>query len=85
MVMEKKDGKNLTNEICAAIAKQLRKPVAEVTVDKKLKEDLNADSLDLVELMMNLEEEYHITIADDDLVKMQTIGDVVNYITKVMK
>lgn len=82
--MEKKN-ENLTNEICTAIAKQLRKPVSEVTVNKKLKEDLNADSLDLVELMMNLEEEYHITIADDDLVKMQTIGDVVNYITKVMK
>lgn len=83
--MEKKDEKQLTAEICAAIAKQLRKPVAEVTVDKKMKEDLNADSLDLVELMMNLEEQYHITIADDDLVKMQTIGDVVAYITKVMK
>lgn len=82
--MEKKN-ENLTNEICAAIAKQLRKPVAEVTVNKKLKEDLNADSLDLVELMMNLEEEYHITIADDDLVKMQTIGDVVNYIAKMLK
>ncbi|MBS7400918.1 MAG: acyl carrier protein [Eubacteriales bacterium] len=82
--MEKKN-ENLTNEICVAIAKQLRKPVAEVTVNKKLKEDLNADSLDLVELMMNLEEQYHITIADEDLVKMQTIGDVVNYITKVMK
>ncbi len=83
--MEKKVEKNLVNEICAAIAKQLRKPVAEVTVEKKLKEDLNADSLDLVELMMNLEEQYHITIADDDLVKMQTIGDVVNYITKIVK
>lgn len=83
--MEKKDEKQLTAEICTAIAKQLRKPVAEVTVDKKMKEDLNADSLDLVELMMNLEEQYHITIADDDLVKMQTIGDVVAYITKVMK
>ncbi len=82
--MEKKQ-QNLTEEICTAIAKQLRQPVAEVTVDKKLKEDLNADSLDLVELMMNLEEKYHITIADDDLVKMQTIGDVVAYITKVMK
>lgn len=82
--MEKKN-ENLTNEICAAIAKQLRKPVAEVTVNKKLKDDLNADSLDLVELMMNLEEQYHITIADEDLVKMQTIGDVVNYITKMMK
>ena len=82
--MEKKN-ENLTNEICVAIAKQVRKPVAEVTVNKKLKEDLNADSLDLVELMMNLEEEYHITIADEDLVKMQTIGDVVNYITEVLK
>ena len=84
MFMEKNE-KKLADEICAAIAKQLRKPVAEVTVDKKLKEDLSADSLDLVELMMNLEEQYHITIADEDLVKMRTIGDVVNYITKVMK
>ncbi len=84
--MEKEEQKkDLAGEICAAIAKQLRKPVAEVTVDKKLKEDLNADSLDLVELMMNLEEEYHITIADEDLVKMQKIGDVVNYITERLK
>ena len=82
--MEKKN-ENLTNEICAAIAKQLRKPVTEVTLNKRLKEDLKADSLDLVELMMNLEEQYHITIADEDLVKMQTIGDVVNYITKIMQ
>lgn len=79
------DEKKLGEEICTAIAKQLRKPVAEVTVAKRLKEDLNADSLDLVELMMNLEEQYHITIADEDLVKMQTIGDVVNYIAKVLK
>ena len=83
--MEKNKSQNLTAEICAAIAKQLRKPVTEITVDKKLKEDLNADSLDLVELMMNLEEQYHITIADEDLVKMQTIGDVVAYITKILQ
>ena len=82
--MEKNE-KKLIDEICGAIAKQLRKPVAEVTVDKRLKEDLSADSLDLVELMMNLEEQYHITIADEDLVKMRTIGDVVDYITKMMK
>lgn len=79
------DEKKLAEEICTAIAKQLRKPLAEVTVAKRLKEDLNADSLDLVELMMNLEEQYHITIADEDLVKMQTIGDVVTYIAKVLK
>lgn len=83
--MEKNDQKKLVDEICAAIAKQLRKPVAEVTADKKLKDDLNADSLDLVELMMNLEERYNITIADEDLGKLQTIQDVANYIEKVMK
>lgn len=83
--MGKIDEKKLMEEICTAIAKQLRKPVAEVTPTKKLKEDLNADSLDLVELMMNLEEQYNITIADEDLTKLQTIQDVANYIAKVMK
>lgn len=83
--MEKNDQKKLLDEICAAISKQLRKPLAEITADKKLKEDLNADSLDLVELMMNLEECYNITIADEDLGKLQTIQDVANYIEKVMK
>lgn len=83
--MEKNDEAKLLEEICMAIAKQLRKPVAEVTANKKLKEDLNADSLDLVELMMNLEERYQITIGDEDLVKMQTIQDVADYIGKVMK
>ena len=83
--MEKMNENQLATEICAAIAKQLRKPVAEVTPSKRLKEDLNADSLDLVELMMNLEEQYHITIADEDLVKMQKIQDVIAYIAKVMK
>lgn len=83
--MEKVDEKKLMDEICAAIAKQLRKPLAEVTANKKLKEDLNADSLDLVELMMNLEEQYNIVIGDEDLVNLQTIQDVANYIAKVMK
>ena len=83
--MEKIDEKKLMDEVCNAIAKQLRKPVAEVTATKKLKEDLNADSLDLVELMMNLEERYKITIADEDLTGLQTIQDVVTYIAKLMK
>lgn len=83
--MEKIDEKKLMDEVCNAIAKQLRKPIAEVTATKKLKEDLNADSLDLVELMMNLEERYNITIADEDLVNLKTIQDVVTYIAKIMK
>ena len=82
--MEKIDKKIITERICNAVAKQLRKPVAEVTPTKKLKEELNADSLDVVELMMNLEEEYNLTIEDEALTKMQTIADVVDYIDKAL-
>ena len=83
--MEKIDQATVAKQICEAVAKQLRKPVAEVTSDKNLKTDLNADSLDVVELMMNLEEQYHITIADEDLMQMQTINDVAVYIVQHQK
>ena len=83
--MEKNNEKKLMDEVCNAIAKQLHKPVDQITADKKLKEDLNADSLDLVELMMNLEERYKITIADEDLANLKTIQDVVTYIAKLVK
>lgn len=78
------DKQTIIDKICKAVAKQLRKPVAEVTPTKKLKEELNADSLDVVELMMNLEEEYDLTIPDDELLKMQTINDVADYIDKAL-
>jgi len=74
------DKKELTAKVCDMVAKQLRKPVETVTVDKKLKEDLGADSLDVVEMMMGLEEKYGITIPDEELMNMKSIGDVVNYI-----
>ncbi|WP_232102825.1 acyl carrier protein [Gimesia aquarii] len=50
-----------------------------ITVDSRFA-DLNADSLDLVELVMKLEDEYDMQIPDDDYDKIQTIGDVVRYI-----
>ena len=51
-----------------------------MTMDTKVKEDLNADSLDVVELMMDLEENFGVTISDEEAAKMSTIGDIVNYI-----
>jgi acyl carrier protein len=62
------------------LAKQLRKPIDTITPDKKLRESLGADSLDIVELMMNLEEQYGITIPDEELTNVKTIGDVIDYI-----
>ncbi len=55
-----------------------RKP-EEVTMDAKFIDDLGADSLDITELLMALEEEYNIDI-DDEANEIQTVGDAVNYI-----
>ncbi len=45
-------------------------------------EDIDADSLDVVELVMALEEEYNLEIADEEVEKIKTVGDIVNYIEK---
>ncbi|MCP3771728.1 acyl carrier protein [Paenibacillus sp. MZ04-78.2] len=54
--------------------------VAEVTLEASFKDDLGADSLDVVELVMELEEEFDIEISDEDAEKITTVGQVVEYI-----
>ena len=53
---------------------------AEVTLESSFKDDLGADSLDVVELVMELEDEFGMEISDDDAEKVSTVGDAVNYI-----
>ena len=53
---------------------------AEIKLEASFKEDLGADSLDVVELVMELEDEFDMEISDEDAEKMNTVGDVVNYI-----
>lgn len=62
------------------IAEQLGVDSADVAPEKSLKDDLNADSLDLFELVTNLEDTYEIEIPSDDLEKMVTVGDVIDYL-----
>lgn len=64
------------------ICEQLSVTESEVAEDKRFQEDLNADSLDVVELIMALEEEFGIEIPDDDVANMKTVGDVTSYIEK---
>lgn len=52
----------------------------DVTLQASFKEDLGADSLDVVELVMELEDEFDMEISDEDAEKINTVGDVVNYI-----
>lgn len=49
-----------------------------------LKEDLNADSLDIVEIIMSIEEEFGVQVDDDDALGFKTVGDVVGYIEKLV-
>ena len=67
-------------EIRKAIAQQLRIPEDRITEESRLIDDLKADSLDVVELVMGLEERYGIEIPDEDLPTIKTVGDIIRYI-----
>ncbi|NIS62717.1 MAG: acyl carrier protein [Proteobacteria bacterium] len=66
------------------IIDQLGVDEKEVTSEAKFIDDLGADSLDLVELVMALEEEYNTEITDEDAEKIQTVGDAIEYIKSHM-
>jgi len=62
------------------IAKQLELDAESITMESRLIEDLKADSLDVVELIMDLEQEFDIEIPDEELPKVRTVSDIVNYV-----
>ena len=62
------------------VCEQLGVGEGEVTPDASFIEDLGADSLDIVELVMALEEEYEMEISDEDAEKIKTVQDITNYI-----
>lgn len=62
------------------VAEQLGVDEADVKEDASFTEDLNADSLDLVEMIMSLEEQFNIKISDEDAEKITTVNEAVDYI-----
>ncbi|MDE2028571.1 MAG: acyl carrier protein [Candidatus Omnitrophica bacterium] len=68
------------SKIKSIIAEQLGVKPEEVTPNASFVDDLGADSLDTVELIMALEEEFNIEIPDEDAEKMKTVGDAIKYI-----
>ena len=72
----------VADRVRAIIAEQLGVKIEEVTDAASFIDDLGADSLDTVELVMALEEEFGIEIPDEDAEKMTTVGDAVKYIEK---
>ena len=72
------------DKIKGIIAEQLGVKPEEVTDEAKFVDDLGADSLDTVELVMALEEEFGIEIPDEDAEKLTTVGDAMKYIEQKM-
>ena len=72
----------ISEKIKGVIAEQLGVKSEEVTDQAKFVDDLGADSLDTVELVMALEEEYGVEIPDEDAEKLTTVGEAIKYIDK---
>ncbi len=72
---------NIENRVKAIIVRQLGVKDEEVAADKSFVDDLGADSLDIVELVMAMEDEFGFEIPDDEAETIRTVGDAVKYIT----
>ena len=70
----------MLEKLAAVIREQLNLEDVEITEKSNFKDDLGVDSLDLFELVMSLEEEFGVEIPSEDLEKIATVGDVVNYL-----
>jgi acyl carrier protein len=75
----------MEQKIIALVAEKLGKKPADIKTTSRLVEDLGADSLDVVELIMAFEDEFGISLPDEDVANMKTIGDVVTYINGMKK
>ena len=72
---------SIEQRVKAIVAEQLGVKEEEVTNESSFVDDLGADSLDTVELVMAFEEEFDIEVPDEEAEKLQAVGDVVTYIT----
>ena len=70
------------DKIKAILVDELGVDENEVTLDAKIIDDLGADSLDVVELIMALEDEFEIEVSDDKAQSMRTVKDIIDYIEK---
>ncbi|OGO88872.1 MAG: acyl carrier protein [Clostridiales bacterium GWF2_36_10] len=72
----------MLEKIREIIAKQLRIDINKISKDSNIIEDLGADSLDLVEMLMSIEDNMGIVVSDDDAADLKTVGDVAAFIER---
>lgn len=73
---------SVEQEVIDIVVEQLGVDAKDVSPEKSFVDDLNADSLDLTELIMTFEERYNFEISEEEAEKLKTVGDVINYINK---
>lgn len=73
----------MEQKIIELIADKLNKKIDQITSSSRLVEDLGADSLDVVELIMAFEDEFGVSLPDEEIAKMKTVGDIVTFITSL--
>jgi acyl carrier protein len=73
-------GSELAGRICTLVAEQLGVDLKEITPEASILDDLGADSLDVVELVMSLEDVFDIEVPDEEVEGMRTVGDIQQYV-----
>ncbi len=76
---------DIMSRVVEIVSEQMGVSKDQITKETSFLKDLNADSLDVVELVMELEEEFDINIPEDQQDKIQTVGEAVNFIEKELK
>ncbi|MEP3477855.1 MAG: acyl carrier protein [Fuerstiella sp.] len=71
---------SIEEQVINIVSEQLDSPKADINRENSFVDDLKADSLDIVELVMALEDEFDVKIPDEDYDKIKTVGDVIDYI-----
>ena len=72
-------------EVKTILARQLRIAPERVTLEAQITKDLGADSVDILQLLMRLEDDYGVVIPDQELAKFETVGDVVQFLDNLPK
>ena len=74
------DMNELQTKVCTILAENLSIPIEQVTPQARFQEDLDADSLDLVEAVLALEEEFNVTIPEEEMEGVQTVGQAIQLV-----
>ena len=85
MGTEELDIKAIETKVIEIISEQMGVDKSEITRETSFINDLNADSLDTVELVMEFEDEFDMSIPDEEAEKIQTVGAAIDYIAKVVR